>query len=292
MQQSNARGRLKTGGLTLCLSLLGAAGFLACDHRSPTEPSALPPASASGLSVVLQDDSGPLVPRFADIRRQLEEVHESASRLLPISGITVVVSSKPELLATGWGVTGSFSGGTEIDILIQPQLPDVLLAHQLPFVAAHEFHHVARSRGPGYGFGTLLEAMVSEGLADHFAAEHVGPPVPPWAMALSPEEIDLWLARARLLLDSHSYGHDAWFFGASPQIPRWTGYTLGYELVSRYQASHRGATAASLWNTPAEEFRPEAGGLAGISVPTVTRRWRIARSWLYHRLTGKNDHRS
>jgi RNA polymerase sigma factor (TIGR02999 family) len=36
----------------------------------------------------------------------------------------------------------------------------------------------------------------------------------------------------------------------------------------------------------------EIGGLLGISVPTVTRRWRIARSWLYHRLTGKEDHRS
>lgn len=34
------------------------------------------------------------------------------------------------------------------------------------------------------------------------------------------------------------------------------GYAVGWELVSRYQASHGGASAASLWNTQAEDFRP------------------------------------
>jgi RNA polymerase sigma factor (TIGR02999 family) len=36
----------------------------------------------------------------------------------------------------------------------------------------------------------------------------------------------------------------------------------------------------------------EIGGLLGISVPTVTRRWRIARSWLHHHLAGEDDRRS
>lgn len=236
--------------------LLTGAILSACDHASPTE-SSTPAPNASGLAVVFLDDRGPLVPRFDVIRRQLEVTHLSVSRLLPVSGITVVVSSEPEPFATGWGVAGGFSGGTEVEISILPSVPDALLAEQLAYVAAHEFHHVARSRGPGYGFGTLLQAMVSEGLADHFAAEHLGQGPPPAVFAFGPLELELWLERARPLFDSLTYGHNNWFFGASPEIPRWTGYALGWEIVRRYQAQHGNPSAASLWNTPAEVFRPE-----------------------------------
>lgn len=36
----------------------------------------------------------------------------------------------------------------------------------------------------------------------------------------------------------------------------------------------------------------EIAELMGISVPTVTRRWRIARGWLHHRLAGEDGRRS
>lgn len=252
---------MRSGTLTVgwiwMACILAAGGWLGCDSPSPTEPRT--PASASGLSVVLRDDGGPLVARFDVIRRHLEAVHQSASRQLPIGGITAVVESEPDPLFTGWGVAGGFQGvgSTEVEIKIRPQLPDELLAEQLSYVAAHEFHHVARSRGPGYGFGTLLEALVSEGLADHFAEEHLGQSTPHWLLAFSPEELERWLERARPLFDTRNYGHFDWFFGANPEIPRGIGYALGYELVSRYQARYGGASAASLWDTPAEAFRPD-----------------------------------
>ncbi len=236
--------------------LSAAAGLLGCNHASPSEPDA-PAPGASGLAVVFVDDRGPLLPRFDVIRRQLEETYRSVAALLPIGGITVQVGSEPDPLATGWGVTGGFRGGTLVELSIQPDLPDAQLAAQLAFVAAHEFHHVARSRGPGYGFGTLLEAMVSEGLADHFALELLGGPEPPYLLAFSAAQLEQWLARARPLFDSRTYGHDAWFFGTDPEIPRWTGYALGFELVSGYQARHGNPSAASLWNTPGEDFRPD-----------------------------------
>jgi uncharacterized protein YjaZ len=122
---------------------------------------------------------------------------------------------------------------------------------------AHEAHHAARFRGPGYG-RTLLEAIVSEGLADHFAVELLSVPVQPWSDALPFGETDSWLERARPVLDTAAYGHEAWFFASTSEIPRWTGYTLGYRLVERYKAAHPGATATTLVHHPAKRLRPIA----------------------------------
>ncbi len=97
--------------------------------------------------------------------------------------------------------------------------------------------------------------MVSEGLADHYALELFGQPLPPWVTALSEDEIDLWLERARPELDSAGYSHSVWFFGTG-SVPRWAGYTIGFRLVGDYLAANPGATAASLVNLGADAFRP------------------------------------
>jgi uncharacterized protein YjaZ len=120
---------------------------------------------------------------------------------------------------------------------------------------AHEAHHAARWRGPGYGT-TLLEALVTEGLADHFAIERLGVPVPPWSNAVAREETARYIEEARPHFDSSSYGHSRWFFGTDPALPRWVGYTLGFRLVEAYQQENPGASAAELVHIPADAFRP------------------------------------
>ena len=110
-----------------------------------------------------------------------------------------------------------------------------------------------RDRGPGYG-QSLLEALISEGLADHFAVALLRIPPPPWTHALTAEQLDNALAKARPEFDRRPYDHSRWFFGAG-DIPRWTGYALGYHLVTKYLATHPDQTAASLVDVPAGAFR-------------------------------------
>ncbi len=75
--------------------------------------------------------------------------------------------------------------------------------------------------------------------------------------AFARDQTAAYLELARPEFDSDRYSHDRWFFDAGlPQLPRWTGYTLGWRLVERYQAAHSGATAAALVNRSAQEFRP------------------------------------
>jgi Predicted Zn-dependent protease (DUF2268) len=116
----------------------------------------------------------------------------------------------------------------------------------VPATLAHELHHSSRIRmGPGYG-STLGEALVTEGLADHFAAE-VFPrtPLAPWDHALSADqEHALWERAQPDLWGSYSLGdHQRWFFGGSG-IPRWAGYTLGYRIVEAYLGTARSAAGA------------------------------------------------
>jgi hypothetical protein len=188
-----------------------------------------------------------------DIGRHIRETWELVSGQLNVSGVTALVGT--DQVIPGWGVGGRALNPTTIEIGVDPTLDSASLTAKLPSIVAHELHHVARMRGPGYG-GTLLEAVVSEGLADHYAEELLGEPLPPWVTALSDAEYVVWLERARQEFDSTTCNHARWFFGAG-SIPNWTGYTLGFRLVSDYMDDNPGSTAASLINQPANSFRPD-----------------------------------
>ena len=99
---------------------------------------------------------------------------------------------------------------------------------------AHELHHCARWAARGYG-KTLLEALVSEGLADHFDIEANGGEPKPWSIAIGGDELARLLDKAKSEFGNDSYDHTSWFFGSEEKdIPRWTGYSLGYSLVNDY----------------------------------------------------------
>lgn len=237
-------------------TVLVAIGLAASCGGAPavTSPSAgvsLP----SGLAIVFDDPAGVLAGRAAEIREGIATAYSRASPQISIAGVTATASGDLGRVIPGWGIGGFAHGPAHVELAVDPRLDAGLLAERLPRMSAHEFHHVARFRGPGYG-GTLLEALVSEGLADHFAIDLMGGPAPPWATALSPGDLERWLDRARAEFDSRTYDHGAWFVGRG-SIPVWAGYAIGFELVRRHRAAHPGTTAASLVNTPAAEFRPD-----------------------------------
>lgn len=195
-----------------------------------------------------------LEPAFRDA---LGSTIDTASRALPITGITIHVSPDAARSIPGYGLGGYTPNGFTIDIVADPAFPALamVLPERLPPLAAHELHHAIRWRGPGYGV-TLLEAMVSEGLADHFAVELLGAPIPPWSRALSESSLQRYLDLAWLELDSPTFDFGRWFFGTG-ELPAWTGYSLGFRLVEDYLASHPGSTAAGLVHTSAQAFRPD-----------------------------------
>lgn len=227
---------------------------VACDRRSPSEPGDPPAAS----SIVVIDPNGQLAAVEPAIRGLLTSTFETAARAIPAGGVTFLVSPDRARAIPGYGLGGYTPNAFTIEIVADPAFLALaqVLPDRLPPLAAHELHHAARWRGPGYGV-TLLEAMVSEGMADHFAVELLGAPIPPWSSALSEASIPHYMAVARPLFDSTTFDFGAWFFGTDPALPRWTGYALGFRLVERYLDRHPGTSAAGLVHASAELFRPD-----------------------------------
>lgn len=189
----------------------------------------------------------------AEIRSVAQAALTRQAARLRLDGVDVAVSVSP------WGLpeTG-IHGYAPLDHLVQITLnPDnphfaALWRTELPATVAHELHHARRWQGPGYG-QTLLEALVSEGLAQlNERDERDGKP-PPYARA----DVDLealW-ARALPLLDRSDHNFEAWFYGSDAEnLPRWSGYSLGDELVRRHLAQVGGDAAAHV-HTAAAAFR-------------------------------------
>ena len=213
------------------------------------------PEPRHAVVITFVDPAGALAARRDTIVRLIEQTLDRIGAALDVGTVTITVDANPAGAITGWGLGGYAPSGSLIEVFVDPAFPNLAnaLDERLPPLIAHEMHHVARWRGPGYG-STLLEAMVSEGLADHFSIELLGAAVPPWSQAFPEAQHDQYLALAAPHFDA-VVNHAVWFFGASDDLPRWTGYTLGYRLVADYQA-RTGLSAAQLVNTPAGAFRP------------------------------------
>ena len=236
-------------GLPIALALLAVG----CnDSSSPTAPVQEPPS----VSIVFAGTSS-IAHLEPTIRTLIQETFDQASRTLDVERLQFVVTAEAARSIPGYGIGGYTLGPTEIDIVIDPSYPGVesILPSRLPTVVAHEIHHTVRWRSPG-PYGTLLDAFVFEGLADQFAVQLLGADVPPWSEALSEDDIDRYLRQARPELDSTTFDFGAWFFGTR-ELPRWTGYTIGYVLVDEYLAGHPEHSAASLVHASSDTFRPD-----------------------------------
>jgi len=204
--------------------------------------------------------SGRLRTRAARIADGVRSAADACLERLPLTGgdIDIVVRDDPRWAIPELGIGGHAPDAHTIFVALDPEHErfDIALERELFPTVAHELHHVARRQASQRG-RSLLDALVHEGLADHFAIELTGVEPPPWVLALSPEETIRLLARAREEYDSPHYSHMAWFFGSDELgIPRWAGYSLGFKLVGDYLARNPSAKASALATEPSATLRP------------------------------------
>lgn len=176
---------------------------------------------------------------------------------LPIDNFEITVEENPNATIPEIGIGGYAPDVKTIYIYLDLDHAKLKEAIQsdLISVLAHESHHIMRWRGPGYG-STLLEALVTEGLADHFDIEITNrKEPPPWSVAMHGSELETMKLQSSLELNSTGYNHSDWFFGSKKRgIPRWTGYTLGFQLVSNYLKKNPEFKSSQLYSKKAEEF--------------------------------------
>ncbi|MCP1572309.1 uncharacterized protein YjaZ [Herbaspirillum rubrisubalbicans] len=207
----------------------------------------------AGLNLHFLDARGALAPLRSWITAALWETYERASSLISLRPLDVVVQTGKQVIPEK-GHLGYSSAPGVIFITVDPTHP-LLLPNQnasLERMFAHELHHAARWDGPGYGL-TLGEALVSEGMAGHFAQEVWRGEPEPWER-LYVGEIQNYLLLAGQQWNRSDYDHGAWFFG-NGELPRWLGYSLGYQIVHQYSMMRQHMKASAMVTTDAGEFR-------------------------------------
>lgn len=210
----------------------------------------------NNINLHLLNASGSFTSYKAEIEENFNKAINQITQKLPVTDVDVVISDSPRHVIPEIGIGGYAPNAHLIFISLDPKFPefDKTITKELKRTLAHELHHTMRWRNPGYGT-TLLEALVTEGLADHFDIEVFGEKPEPWCTALDKEQIKIYMKKAHKEFHNKRYAHGAWFFGSKEKgIPRWTGYTLGFALVGEYLQRNPDKKPSELYHINANEF--------------------------------------
>ena len=183
----------------------------------------------------------------------LNETYAKACSLMNIPSLDVVIKVSTQVIPEKGHLGYSPEPGI-IYINVDPENPVLRMNHAMSLerMFAHELHHAVRWTGPGYGI-RLGEALISEGLAGHFSLELLGGEPEPWE-SIEPIHVQPYLALLSAEWDSPHYDHSAWFYGTG-QLPRWLGYTAGFNIVARYLTTEPDFRASTLTHIRASTFR-------------------------------------
>ena len=187
-----------------------------------------------------------------DLEQVVTRTANKVIALLPHHGqITINVRLDPQATVPGIGVGAAPGPGSgELSITLDEKSKIGLgrsIATWVPASLARILYLNSRAReGPGYG-ETLGDALVSEGLSDHFVAQAFPKTPPqPWdhRNMTARQEAGIWRRAKRDLIIPGSYDHAEWFETGSNSLPHWSGYTFAYRLVAPYLAAGRSASQA------------------------------------------------
>lgn len=194
-----------------------------------------------------------LNPVMPEARAAARAAVAAAGDHITLPRFDLVIRAGDEVM-TGWGIGGYAPAPGQIQITLDPARfsPDLFVR-----TLVHEFHHLIRWDGPGYG-KSLGEALVSEGLAGHFVLHVLGGAPDPWD-AVAPS--DGLMRRASNEWSRRDYDHAEWFFGKGA-VRRWSGYGLGHRLIAEYLAQHPQDNPVTLATAPVDRFRAALRQLA------------------------------
>lgn len=212
---------------------------------------------AMSINIYILKATGCLNPFAKDIEKQSEKAIKKVAARIPISNVDIVFYDNPKEAIPEIGIGGYTPSPHLVLIALNPQFPNFnkTVNQEIARTIAHELYHCLRSRGPGYG-KSLLAAMVSEGMADHFDLEVNGGKPRLWNVALSDKQMFNLGEKAKKEFQNENYNHNEWFFGSKDgTIPRWSGYTLGFKLVSDYLARNLHLKPSKLYDIKAKKFQ-------------------------------------
>ncbi|MEO7617656.1 MAG: DUF2268 domain-containing putative Zn-dependent protease [Candidatus Saccharibacteria bacterium] len=187
------------------------------------------------------------------LHKLVEESYQKVAAILPIGEVDAILfESETYAIIPEYGFGAVTENKEALVLTLSPVKVDLSksLEKDYPALVAHELHHAVRFQEYPYRNDrfSLLESVVFEGLAEVFQ-EELYPDSP---LHINPEitDFDEWIRK--MLAEDKNYDYNAWFFG-SAEIPRWTGYSIGYYIVKRTLQDKKMTAADAVW-MKAEEF--------------------------------------
>lgn len=228
-------GRMGRCVLPLVVVLVGGCASTTGPEWAPVcvDPGAI---SLSGGSCVIVSASASADPRGAEVAGWVSAAFDGSASALGLTGLEVRLSGIGPLVIPEVGAGGYATDRTvQLQVDFDTEFDPSYHREWVEQILAHELHHVARLRAVGNP-RTLGALVAFEGMADRFAMDFGGQRVAPWSSAMAEPELTPWIER---ILDEHplqDYSAEAWMFGTTSDIPRWTGYTAGFAIVGEYLA--------------------------------------------------------
>lgn len=206
-------------------------------------------------SYLVFEDNNELENKRNLIEAKVRETVSKVNEKMPTENINIRIKVSSTNVIPEIGIGGFNPNANEVILSLNPNFIDIdqSIANELGPMIAHEMHHAKRRRSVGYG-SNLLQAMITEGLADSFSMEIFGIDPPIWSTALPANELENWIEAASVIWNETPYNHDEWFFGISTEIPRWTGYSIGFKLVKEYLTQNPSLKPSGIVNEPANSF--------------------------------------
>ncbi len=190
------------------------------------------------------------------IESAITETLEKVQNIFNVYDVSVHVIEDKEKIIPETGIGGFTPDSHTIFIYYDLEHENFKknIKQEIASTLSHEFHHAVRNRTFDWTQDTLLGAMVTEGLADHFDIEMNKGKPKPWSLALSDSKIIEIEKLAGLEFNNREYNHSDWFFGSQEKnIPKWAGYAIGFKIVKEYlQKTNK--KASELVSEPAEMF--------------------------------------
>lgn len=190
------------------------------------------------------------------VRKIFDATAEKVVSLTEEVETDIVIRHSPQNSIPELGISGQYTKDARcIDVYID--LKNTYLKSNFETEVArtfiHEYMHVVREQYVPWENGTLLDALIAEGLAQNFEIE-VQPELLPsiYATSFSEDELNKLWNKAKDILDQRGWINDEWFFG-SQEIKRWSGYSLGFKLVQD-KIKKSGLKPSELYKLPSVDF--------------------------------------
>lgn len=190
------------------------------------------------INILLTGANGNLSDKKEVIEKTVKVAEEYVFPKLKIDwDIDVLVTNRlHDIIIPEDGVGGLTITADFIEFAInQEKATENLISEML----VHELCHAARWGKNNELISSLLDGIISEGIATYFEAEFIKNRNErtifiKTILGRSDEENEKILDQLRDRLDSNEYDYNAIFFTGNNKLSRWSGYSLGFYLVKKY----------------------------------------------------------